>query len=119
MPTDNNDLQLAIHEKETELRRQQNEQQFEFALKSLELQKSVLETQKNWMHDLLKSCISYLKLFTFLFFIIVGIAMFLNKEQFVYEMVKISVPLIIGWIGGYSWKSRNGQNESIDSLKRL
>lgn len=94
--------EIEIKRAELELKKQQDKNNYDFSKESLKVQAEDLKDQRAHQSKREKRSNWVLVLLFLLFFTIVVLAIFLNKDQLLFEIIKVIVLLFGGGATGYT-----------------
>ncbi len=106
--------EIEVRKEELEMRKMRDENNFEYAKESLKFQ---AEELKNMRHSETKfelGLMLILSLFILMFFSIVIMAMFLNKDEFLTDLIRAAGYVVGGGITGYGLGLRNGKHKKTN-----
>jgi cation transport ATPase len=113
--------ELRLRAKEIEAEKQKDQNGYQYASKSLELQAEDRKNGRHWTHQNRKLVAITVVLCVLLIVALVVAAMFLNKDQIALEIIKAIVYIGVGVIGGYGFgyaKDTSGDSASPQNSRR-
>jgi len=94
--------ELVIRERQYKLREKEIDNAHEFSVKTMEANVTDREKERNHYQQTLKISYQYIFYLFLILTALISYALYLNKDQFVMELVKALIFLLTGGIGGYS-----------------
>lgn len=102
--------ELVIRTEELALKKQADNNTFEYSKAALDANVKDREAEREHAKTTIKYWYIFASVITIVFFIFLGCALYLNKEQIALEIIKAIIFLASGGIGGYAYgKSENKQ----------
>lgn len=107
---ENQENDIKLRAQEIELRKQADNNNYEYAKKSLDVQAKDMEASRNATLKFRTQQYIFSSFVLLVILIFLGIALYLGKDQIVIEIIKAVIFLGVGGIGGYSY----GRTEKKD-----
>jgi hypothetical protein len=103
--------ELMLRMQELELRKQTDNNNLDYAKAALDARVQDLKDERQHAKDIQKNLLSFFKILGIVFFIFLGIALSLNKDEIVKEIIKAIIYIGAGGSGGYFYgKSKGSTN---------
>lgn len=102
---------LALDIQKLEFAKQQDTNGYNYSLKALEIKQDTVKHEHELTEKLYSKLFWFLSFLAFIFVALVIVAFCYNKEQFIYECLKVLVPLVIGWLGGDAYRSKQYEKQ--------
>lgn len=106
--------QIELRKRELEIQEKDRGRYWDHAAKVLDAQKSDLIDQRKHRRSQSKVRLFSGILLTILFFVFVGWALYLNKDQIVMDLLKIFLGFLAGAPSGYLWGKSRKPTPAVD-----
>lgn len=108
----NQEKDLLLRSQELELKKQSDNNSYNYSLQALEANKEDREANRTYYKTIIKATYWFSGLIIFAFFIFLSYALFLGKEKIVMEIIKAILYIAAGAMGGYGFGKRKSKTES-------
>jgi len=112
------DKRMALEASRLDLARQQDQNTYNFSLKALEYRQENEKNKREYDAKRDNKVLALMIVSLISLLLVVIFAFLYNKEQFLYECLKVVVPLIIGWFGGNAW-TKYKYSEKLNGKEQL
>lgn len=102
---------ISLEAQRLELAKQQDLNGYNYSLKALELKRDSHKNEQELTEKFLNKMFWFAMYFSTIAIGLVIASFHYGKEQFIYECLKVLVPLIIGWIGGDAWRRQKNNDK--------
>lgn len=103
--------ELIIRAQELELKKQTDANSYEYAIKALDANVLDRQSERNHNQSVAKGRYIFAGVVIVALFILFAIALFLNKDAIVMEIIKAILYITTGGIGGYSLAKTKGKSD--------
>ena len=97
---------LDLENKRIDFAKQQDFNGYQYSLKALETKHQDQKLDKEMTERFLTKLFWFIGFGLLLITILIIVSFHYNKEQFIYECLKVIIPLVIGWVGGDAYRSK-------------
>eukprot|EP01156_Anaeramoeba_ignava_P011528 Anaeramoba_ignava/a483754_16.p1 GENE.a483754_16~~a483754_16.p1 ORF type:complete len:147 (-),score=25.33 a483754_16:14-454(-) len=108
--------QAELQAQQNDLAKQQDSNTYHYSLKVLEAKQENAKGEKELIDKIFSRGFWFAGYFTLIATALIIASFHYNKEQFIYECIKVTIPLVVGWIGGGAWvKHQTAKRDNDDS----
>ncbi len=108
---------ITLELQKLDFAKQQDSNTYNYSLKALEIKQESIKHEQELTERFFSKLFWFSGFLVLLLVALVIVSFYYNKEQFIYECLKVIIPLIIGWLGGDAYRSKQFEKQSQNKLQ--